>query len=82
MKLAPINKAKPINYGFLPKLSESGPKTKGPNPSPRKIIVMSNWLSTTFVVPIETPQCLVPVIYVIANATTDINEAIQTQIEF
>jgi hypothetical protein len=24
-----------------PKLSESGPKTKGPNPSPRKIIVMS-----------------------------------------
>jgi hypothetical protein len=59
-----------VNYGFLLKLSESGPKTKGPN-QVQEIIVMSNWLSTTFVVPIETPQCA-QCNMSIANATTDI----------
>ena len=64
--------------GFLPKLSEIGPKNKGPIPSPRKIIVISNWLSTTFAVPIEIPIKLRAGSKAsIDNATIDIKEAIK-----
>jgi hypothetical protein len=77
-KLATIKRAKPMyTTGFLPTLSESGPKTNGPNPRPRKIIVISSWLSTISSVPI-----VIPIISnagnnaSIANATTDIKDAI------
>ena len=78
MKLARTKRAKPMyTTGFLPILSERGPKTKGPNPRPRKIIVMSNWLSTISVVPM-----VIPIISKAGNkasmdnATTDIRDAI------
>jgi hypothetical protein len=60
--------------GFLPKLSERGQKLEGQRP--RKIIVISNWLSTTSVVPIVTPISRAGNKASIANATTDIKEAI------
>ncbi len=41
--LAIINTPKPIKtIGFLPKLSDKGPKRSWPNPIPRKIMVINN----------------------------------------
>ena len=79
IKLAIINKVNPIyTTGFLPKLSDKGPKSNGPIPKPRKIMVTNSWLFTILVTPIS-----IPIISKagnnasIDNATTDINDAIR-----
>ncbi|GGZ86537.1 hypothetical protein GCM10007028_25780 [Algibacter mikhailovii] len=63
--------------GFLPKLSDSGPNINCPKPNPKKIIVISNWLSVLFIM----FKCL-PISGKAGNkasmdsATIDIKEAI------
>ena len=64
--------------GFLPKLSDSGPKISWPKPKPKKIMVMSNWLSAADSVPIETPMfCKAGNSASIDKATMDIKDAIK-----
>ena len=64
--------------GFLPVASEMGPKKSGPIPIPRKIIVISSWLSIVLAVPIAIPiTSKAGNKASIARATTDINAAIK-----
>ena len=64
--------------GFLPKASESGPKSNGPQPRPRNIMVMSNWALEASVMPISIPiRSSAGRTASIARATIDIREAIK-----
>lgn len=55
MILAMMKRINPLyTIGFLPKLSDKGPNSNCPQPIPKKIMVINNWLSfLLFITPKE-----------------------------
>jgi len=77
-KLANTKTPKPMyTTGFLPKLSEIGPKINCPKPKPKNIIVINSWFSFGVLVPTDEPiGCKAGSIVSMDKATIDIKQAI------